>query len=527
MTLKECTSLQNGKYRIKDVIGQGGFGITYRAEALEIVQKALGEMRISITVAIKEFFLKDSCYRIQKSQKVSVYPDKEKLFVNFKKKLLEKESLLVSQFRHPHIVTVLDAFEENNTAYLVMEYIDGIDLDRLIEKKQHLSIEQSMHYARQIASALSAAHQKGVIHLDVKPANILITPENHIKLIDFGVAKQYATASLESQIKTTTITGFSRYFAPPEQCVSQTREALSPAADVYAFGGTLYQCLTSVLPYEVVARIQDEMPMAHIVNPNVPEQMGRVIAQAMALKQKERFQTVEAFLEALEEAALAPLPKQTHPPPSSSPSQHDYNGKNEETKLFPKNPIIPNTPKPSTYFRRPLLVTIFLCVLVAGVILFFLRPRGGNPSTSSRATNTKDSSLTTNTVINDHINDTVTKMTNETQQPSATSPIQQKPKSEINPKINEDADREERLKKYEDYEKKLGLHFKVVQRKSDNKWGIIDNDGFEKIKFEYKQASVILKDGCYGLFNEQNLWDVFDPMLTKIASGINDLDEYR
>ncbi|MDR2585984.1 MAG: protein kinase [Prevotellaceae bacterium] len=542
MRLSINTSLQNGKYRIIEMIGQGGFGITYKAETYEVVQRTLGEMRISVPVAIKEFFLKDTCFRNQNTRFVDVYPEKEALFANFKKRLLERESLLVSKLRHPTIVTVLDAFEENNTAYMVMEYIEGIDLNKILEQKKRLPLELSLFYAEQIADALTYAHQNGVIHMDIKPANILILPEDRIKIIDFGIAKHYSIATQESLNKNPTIVGHSPHYAPPEQCVSFSSEIFTPATDVYSFAATLYQCITGNIPFEASARIQEEMPLVHECVPSIPEHIGFAIAKAMTLRRKERFQTVAAFMEACKETA--PVTLSTPPLPNDQPSE---NNQSISTKTFLEPPLGQNEKKERTSRKgNGWIITLSATVvLLISLIMLYLiikkdLPKEETTPMVSTLPLQQDSIIVPKTEL---VTTPVVEQ-NPDPQPKKDQPTQPvrvaetTDKSQNNPQTNAQKDsldqlkadaeaKQLRLNRYQQYDKNLGSDYMVVQKVADKKWGIIDREGYEHIVFSYKQASSLLRNGCYGLLNEQNEWDVFDSSLVEIASKVSDLSSYR
>ena len=161
MHLKKGAVLEGGKYRIERLLGQGGFGITYLA-----VQSGLERK-----VAIKEFFMKDLCNRDAETFQVSVPSSgSQELVDKFKKKFL-KEAQMISEYKHPNIVNIHDVFEENGTAYYVMSYLEYGSLASL---SLPLSYDMAIGYIRQIASALSYIHRRNTIHLDVKPANVLI-----------------------------------------------------------------------------------------------------------------------------------------------------------------------------------------------------------------------------------------------------------------------------------------------------------------------------------------------------------------
>ena len=161
MCLSPGAMLQGGKYRIESILGQGGFGITYLATQVSLGRK----------VAIKEFFMKEHCNRDADTSHVSVPSiGSRELVEKFKVKFM-KEAQMISEYRHPNIVNIHDVFEENGTAYYVMEYHDGGSLSSL---DLPLSVEQASGYIRQIESALSVLHENKTMHLDIKPSNVLL-----------------------------------------------------------------------------------------------------------------------------------------------------------------------------------------------------------------------------------------------------------------------------------------------------------------------------------------------------------------
>ena len=178
MQLKPGTLLQGGKYRIEKVLGQGGFGITYLA-----VQTNLKNRK----VAIKEFFLKEHCERDGSTSHVSMGTSGSKGLVSkFKAKFI-KEAETISELENDHIIRINDVFEENGTAYYVMEYLScGSLSDRI--PSGGLPESEAVGYIRQVAEALAYIHQHNILHLDVKPSNILFRKEDEAVLIDFGIS---------------------------------------------------------------------------------------------------------------------------------------------------------------------------------------------------------------------------------------------------------------------------------------------------------------------------------------------------
>ena len=214
MQLKPGTLLQGGKYRIEKVLGQGGFGITYLA-----VQTNLKNRK----VAIKEFFLKEHCERDGSTSRVSMGTSgSQGLVMKFKEKFV-KEAETISELRNHHIITIYDVFEENGTAYYVMEYLsEGSLSDRI--PSGGLPESEAVGYIRQVAEALAYIHQHNILHLDVKPSNILFRKEDEAVLIDFGISKHYDEEG-GSQTSSTPV-GVSRGYAP----WSSTRRVALPSS---------------------------------------------------------------------------------------------------------------------------------------------------------------------------------------------------------------------------------------------------------------------------------------------------------
>ena len=158
MNLPNGHVLQNGKYRITHVIGQGGFGITYKGVWYTEVKGSLGTVQTEVPICIKEYFFKDYCYREAESFAVKVHSETGRvLFDKFKEKLI-KEAKILSEVHHPHIVNVLEVFEENGTAYIAMEYIPGCSLKYMMDREGILPEPKVLRYVRQIGEALQFVH---------------------------------------------------------------------------------------------------------------------------------------------------------------------------------------------------------------------------------------------------------------------------------------------------------------------------------------------------------------------------------
>lgn len=221
-TLHPGDNLQGGKYRIEKVLGQGGFGITYLA-----IQGGLER-----TVAIKEFFMREACCRASDSRGVTLGTEGNRETVDRYRQKFLKEARSIARLNHPHIVRIIDVFEENGTAYYVMEYVAGGSLSDRVGCQGALSESEATRYIRQVADALTYIHTQRMTHLDVKPANIMLTDKDEVVLIDFGLAKQYDSAT--GHQTSSTPVGISEGYAPLEQYMQGGVGEFSPETDVYA-----------------------------------------------------------------------------------------------------------------------------------------------------------------------------------------------------------------------------------------------------------------------------------------------------
>ena len=289
MQLIKGTELKRGDYQIIEVLGQGGFGITYLA-----YQTALGRK-----VAIKEFFMKEHCNRESDSKSVSVPSTGSKGLVEYFKKKFLKEALLIASFNNARIIRIYDVFEENGTAYYVMEYLEGESLKEVVDNNGALPEDVAVKYIRQAAEALSAVHAHNLLHLDVKPANIMLDENCNAVLIDFGVSKHYDEKGAQTS---SAGVGLSEGYAPLEQYEAGSLKEFTPATDIYALGATLFFLLTGTRP-----------PKASIVNdsglPPMPTAISapvrKAVEKAMQPRRKDRPQSIEEFVELLD----APKPK--------------------------------------------------------------------------------------------------------------------------------------------------------------------------------------------------------------------------
>ncbi|MGM9872210.1 MAG: protein kinase, partial [Muribaculaceae bacterium] len=284
--LQAGTLLQGGKYKIVRFIAAGGFGCTY--EALHVVLKK--------RVAIKEFFVSDFCNR-DSTGRVSVATDSKRDLVAKLKGKFYDEACAVASLDHTGIVHVSDVFEENGTAYFVMDYIDGRSLAEIVKAEGPMSEARALGYIRQVCAALQYVHSQNRLHLDIKPNNIMVTGNDRAILIDFGVSKQYDEASGEN---TSTLLGCTPGYAPPEQ-MSQNIKHFYPATDVYSLGATLYDLLTGEAPPDAAKRTSEEEELQPLSQAISAPTRAAVYA-ALELSKKKRPQSVAAFATMLDNA---------------------------------------------------------------------------------------------------------------------------------------------------------------------------------------------------------------------------------
>ncbi|WP_420493263.1 TonB family protein [Segatella copri] len=285
--------LQNKKYKIENIIGQGGFGITYKAIMKETVSGSLGNMEVDVPVAIKEFFMKDTCEREEGTGKITVPSQGSRALVELYRKMFVKEATNLAQMNHPHIVKVVDVFEENDTVYYVMQYLSGGSLADYV--KQHGALDEAIaiKYIQQIGSALEYMHQRHICHYDVKPSNILLDDKGSAMLIDFGISKGYTE---EGHQTSSTPVGISAGYAPLEQ-YQQNLQDFSPATDVYGLAATLFYLLTGKNPPEASIVLNEGIGDKPI---GISDTVWHAIEQGMNPRKKDRVQTVKNYLALLD-----------------------------------------------------------------------------------------------------------------------------------------------------------------------------------------------------------------------------------
>lgn len=286
----------NNKYIVGKVINNGGFGVVYKAYDTSIRQ----------VVAIKELLPTQNSMvtRIPgTTQVIPVSPDEAGAFENLKQRFLYEANIL-AQLTCDNIVRVQDFFEANNTAYIVMEYLDGITLKNYIDEmvKGPLSVEQATQIMLPIMNAIKHIHEKNVIHNDISPDNIIVTKTNTVKLIDFGTAK------FGDQVSETTNNVIKPGFSPAEQYKSSGD--IGEFTDIYGIGALWYYLIAGQAPLEAIDRVEkDTIIKPSKINPEVPSYLDKSIMKAMAVREGARFKNMDDFILAVQGKKKAEFPE--------------------------------------------------------------------------------------------------------------------------------------------------------------------------------------------------------------------------
>lgn len=262
-----------GRYRLDHELARGGMASVWVAE------DALLARRVAIKVLHPQLAVDDA------------------LRTRFR-----REAISAAKLTHPNIVATYDTGDDNGTAYIVMELVEGTTLRRMLDARTRLPIDEALAIAVQVADALEHAHRQGLVHRDIKPANVLITPSGYVKVTDFGIAKLAGSSDLT---RTGTVIGTARYLAP-EQVNGGTSDART---DVYALGLVVYEMLCGQLPFAgetdvatAVARLTSPPARVHERCREASPALDAAIARSLALEPRERFASAHAFRDALDPA---------------------------------------------------------------------------------------------------------------------------------------------------------------------------------------------------------------------------------
>ena len=307
--LKNGTILNRNQYKITNFIAQGGFGITYLAKEIGFYKHSgFGEEYVEArnpeTVVVKELYYNDYCQRDEKTGLVSISNiDKKLEFQKLVKNQID-EGKTIRGLKHPNIVRTRDIFQENETAYMVMDYIESTDLEEMLKKSIYLSKEQALKYILQMLDAVDYIHtkiDKKILHLDISPSNILIDKNNdNAILIDFGSALSYD--NVQNSITSTTsqiVTGRKKHYSPNEQGDIDNLKSFDATFDTYAIGATLYHLISGEKPplssLVSTGRIKIEPPSRLRKDGENYEYLDALIMKSIAPMYKARYSSAEEF----------------------------------------------------------------------------------------------------------------------------------------------------------------------------------------------------------------------------------------
>lgn len=273
------TTVHDGKYTVERIIGSGGFGITYLMR-----HNTLGH-----SFAVKEFFIGGSCVRNTLNNKtVLLQGITNETYDKYLQKFIEEAQTLV-RLDHPNIVKVTDIFCENNTAYMVMNFVEGDTIQQGVERSGRLSYETALNYITQLAEATTYLHKLDILHRDIKPENIIITADDKVVLIDFGSAREFVHDRTQSHTSILT-----HGYAPLEQYSANSKKGAF--TDIYSLGAVFYYMLTGQKPMDAATRTMETMPDAKKLVPEIHTFANLAILKAMEIKPENRYQSAEEFL---------------------------------------------------------------------------------------------------------------------------------------------------------------------------------------------------------------------------------------
>lgn len=340
----------DGRYEIETLIGVGGMANVYKAKDL------LEDRAVAVKILRDEFLSNEDLVRRFKN-----------------------ESKAISLLSHPHIVRVFDVSVSDKVQYIAMEYIDGVTLKDYIEQRRVLTWKETLHFITQTLEALQHAHNRGIVHRDIKPQNIMVLADGSIKVMDFGIAR---FSRGESRTTTDKAIGSVHYISP-EQAKG---EAIDLRADLYSTGVMMYEMLTGKLPFEsdsavsvAIKQISDEAVPPRKVNPEIPEALEAITMKAMAKDVRRRYQTAGEMLAAIEEFKRNPSVRFEYEYlKEDSPTRYIDKVVNKSKRSQPaprggKKSGQPSGPKKSKLrFTVPILAGMAVAFAVGAGILCFL-----------------------------------------------------------------------------------------------------------------------------------------------------------
>jgi serine/threonine-protein kinase len=340
--MSEAT-LINNRYQIEDTLGKGGMAVVYKAR----------DLTLDRDVAIKVL-----------RQKYSTDPAFREHF--------QQEAKAAANLSHPNIVTVYDFGFDSERLFIIMEYVPGTDIKQLKADIRHFDLQETLSLMEQACAGVGYAHRAGLVHCDIKPQNLLITPDRQLKIVDFGIAR--ALATINPAEKADIVWGSPSYFSP-EQAAGL---APSPASDVYSLGIIMYEMLTGELPFTAptsteLARMhrQDLPPSPRELNPDIPLEIEQILLKTLAKEPAARYRTADQLgrvLKAYHQNSLVieqPPPRRTEAAAAGTAVTQPF-----DTPAAPET--IPQKENPLDMDWITIALALFAVIAVGGLIPLFL-----------------------------------------------------------------------------------------------------------------------------------------------------------
>lgn len=353
--LKQNTEL-NGRYEIKSILGEGGFGITYYG-----VDSLFGK-----SVAIKEYFPQGLVTRNNElTNDITVtYAKQDEAYAAGKRRFISEARVMAKFNKDQGIVGVTDFFESNNTAYIVMEYLDGITLKEYLQGNKRIPVEELLELLAPLLESLDDLHRSGLIHRDISPDNIMVLRTGGVKLMDFGAARDY-TEFGEKSLSIVLKPGY----APAEQY--QSRGVQGPWTDIYALCATMYKCITGETPEDSIQRVmEDELKKPSEFGIAISPQVEKTILKGMSVSPKERYQNLGEFCRDLYKEYTEEDEQETEFG-GEGDSEVISEEKAEEIKIEKeekkgKDLYSPSSEKKKSGTKKGILAAAILCIIIVG-----------------------------------------------------------------------------------------------------------------------------------------------------------------
>lgn len=405
-------TILHGTYRVDGYLASGGFGNTYVATNIQFGER----------YAIKEFFLKGVTERDENTTTISVSNQENAATFEAQRDKFKKEAVRLRKLSSPHIVCVHDLFEENGTAYYVMDFVDGENLRDYLKKIGHPLDEATVWQVfDQVLDALEVVHSHGLFHLDLKPANLMMDQQGGVKLIDFGASKQMKAGSGAT---TSTAVSYTNGYAPREQ-MEQALDKFGPWTDFYALGATLYFLLTDQkppLPSDIDDDMTDDKHEALAMPDSISDRLRRMVLWLMATDRRKRPQSVADIRSVLNQKAenkpddpakgeegddvTIVLPKSDQdkvsddPAANGDPSTTDNpSAADDETEIVQDDPSVEEEEKKSSKWKWILVVLIFAVIGFFGAKYFLSPGQDTAPASQEPDSTVVDSTVVDSTIV--------------------------------------------------------------------------------------------------------------------------------